>query len=173
MPQGANDMSAKMTAFKVVEMPAFKVVGKELRVKMGMPEGNPIPAFWDKCFQDGTMAQLDKLPGRLYPNVYLGWMGRWNPQDNTFSYIVGVAAQPDAPAEGMDTAETPASKFAVATVAGTEPEIYGKAHEFLEGEMKARALPFNEAVPVEIEWYGENFMADPVQKEIDLLMAVK
>jgi len=166
-------MTATMKAFKVVEMPAFKVVGRELRVKMNTPEGNPIPGFWSKCFQDGTMAKLNKLPGRLYPQAYLGWMGKFNPQDNTFSYIVGVAAKPDAPAEGMDVAETPATKFAVATVAGTEPEIYGKAHEFLEAEIKARKIPFNEDVGVEIEWYGENFMADPMQKEIDLLMAVK
>jgi predicted transcriptional regulator YdeE len=166
-------MTTTMKAFKVVEMPAFKVVGRELRVKMGMPDGNPIPALWDKCFQDGTMAKLDKLPGRLYPEAYLGWMGRYNPQDNTFSYIAGVAAQLDAPAEGMDVAETPATKFAVATAAGPDPEIYGKAHALLEAEIKARKLPFDEAVGIEIEWYGENFMADPVQKEIDLLMAVK
>ena len=166
-------MSAKMTAFKVVEMPAFKVFGKELHVKMGMPDGNPIPKFWDKCFQDGTMAKLDALPGRLYPNAYLGWMGRFNMQDNTFSYVVGVAANPDVTLEGMDVYETPASKYAVATISGTEPDIYGKAHEFLEAEMKARDLSFNEAAGCEIEWYDERFMTDPTQKTIDLLMAVK
>lgn len=166
-------MTTTLKDFKVVEMPAFKVVGKEIRVKMGMPDGNPIPAMWDKCFQDGTMAKLEKLPGRLYPNAYLGWMGKFNPQDNTFAYIVGVAAKPEAPEEGFDAVQTPATKFAVATVAGPDPELYGKAHEFLEAEIKARKLPFNEDVGVEIEWYGERFMADPVMREIDLLMAVK
>ncbi len=166
-------MSAKMTEFKVVEMPAFKVVGRELRVKMGMPEGNPIPAFWDKCFQDGSMARLEKLPGRLYPNAYVGWMGNFNMQDNTFSYIVGVVAKPEATMQDMDSAETPATKFAVGTISGSEPEIFQKAHEFVETEMKARQLAFNEAAGCEIEWYDERFMADPVLKEIDLLMAVK
>lgn len=166
-------MTTTMKEFKVVEMPAFKVIGKEIRVKMGMPDGNPIPATWDKCFQDGTMAKLDKLPGRLYPNVYLGWMGKFNSQDNTFAYVVGVAAQPDAPADGFDTFETPATKFATATFTGPESEVFGKAHELLEAEIKSRQIAFNEDVGVEIEWYGERFMADPVQREIDLLMAVK
>lgn len=165
-------MTTTMKEFKIVEMPAFKVIGKEIRVKMGMPDGNPIPALWDKCFQDGTIAKLEKLPGRLYPTALLGWMGDFNPQDNTFTYLVGVAAEPSTPVDGMDVAEMPAMRFAVATVAGPEPELFGKAHELLEAEIATRKLSQNVAVGCEIEWYGEAFMADPVRKEIDLLRAV-
>ena len=64
-------------------------------------------------------------------------------------------------------------RFAVATVAGPEPELYGKAHEMLEAEIQSRNLSQNVPVGCEIEWYGENFMADPVRKEIDLLRAVE
>lgn len=166
-------MTTAMKSFRIEEWPAFKVVGRELRVQMGMPDGNPIPALWEACFQDGTMAKLDRLPGRLYSNAYLGWMGKFSPQDNAFSYIVGVAAQPDAPAEGFDAVETPATKFAVATFVGPNPEIFGKAHTLLEAEIKARSLALDEIAGCEIEWYDENFMADPVLREIDLLMAVK
>lgn len=43
-------MSASLTNFKLVDLPAIHVVGKEIRCQMGFPTGNPIPALWGTMF---------------------------------------------------------------------------------------------------------------------------
>lgn len=150
-------MSASMESFKVVDMPAFKVVGREWRVKMGGPV-NPIPGYWGQCFSDGTMARLDQQPGRIYPNAYIGWMGRYNMADQTFSYVVGVLAEAGAttPAD-LNVIDVPAAKFGVVTMTGTEPDIYMQARPNIEAQLKAHALAFDEQVACEMEWYDERF----------------
>ena len=151
-------MSASLTNFKIVDLPAFHVVGKKICCQMGHPSGNPIPAFWAQCFQDGTMAALEHLPGRLFTNTYVGWMGQFNPSDNTFSYVVGIVTDANtATPEAMTAIEMPAACFAVATVAGDEPDIYIQAHDLLAGEVKARQLAFNERMGCAMEWYDERF----------------
>ncbi|MCE7986971.1 MAG: AraC family transcriptional regulator [Caldilinea sp. CFX5] len=151
-------MSASLTNFKIVDLPAFHVVGKEIRCIMGHPSGNPIPALWAQCFKDGTMATLDHLPGRIFTDTYVGWMGQFDPRDNTFSYVVGVATGADAATpETMTAIEMPAARFAVATVTGDEPDIYVQAHDLLDREVKAQQLAFNERMGCCMEWYDERF----------------
>ena len=161
-------MSAEMTEFKVISMPACKVIGKEIRCTMGFPEGNPIPKLWDTCFADGTVKSLEQHPQRLYPNALLGWMGRFNHEENTFSYIVGIAAKPDADVPDEMTGENlPETDFAIATIQGQEPDIYMKAHELLHAEMEAKNLSPNQALGCAMEWYDERFCGDSTIHVID------
>jgi predicted transcriptional regulator YdeE len=151
-------MSASLTNFKLVDLPAIHVVGKEIRCQMGFPTGNPIPALWEQCFKDGTMTALEHLPGRLFTDAYVGWMGQFDPRDNSFSYVVGIVTDANAatPAE-LTAVAVPAARFAVATVTGDEPDIYMQAHDLLDGEVKARHLAYNQHMGCSIEWYDERF----------------
>jgi len=151
-------MAAELAGFKVMDMPAFKMVGREIRTNMGGPEGNPIPAFWGRCFAEGVVARLEALPGRIHTNALIGWAGRYDPTDGAFSYIVGVLAEPDASVpDDMVGVDVPASAFAVCTIRGPEPDIYMAEHNLMQAQIKAHGLAPNHALGCAIEWYDERF----------------
>ena len=58
-------MAAELLSFQVARLPALTVVGKPLRVQMEESGENPIPAFWERCFGDGTIETLMALPEAL------------------------------------------------------------------------------------------------------------
>jgi len=165
-------MAAELAGFAVKTIGPVKVVGKELRTRFFSFEDNPVPAFWDRCFQDGTVATLEALPGRRYPSALIGWAGRYDPADQSFSYIVGVLADPGAAVpEGMAAYDIPENRFAVGSILGTEPDIYGRAHD-LTWEQAAKAS-LEPALDFEMEWYDERFEQPDGRHMIDLCIPVQ
>lgn len=161
-------MAAELVECKVVNMPAMKLVGKEIRCTMGHPQGNPIPAFWGRCFAEGLFAKLQQIPHGLYPQAFIGWMGRFTPADQTWSYIVGMLFAPEATVpEGLEVQDIPATTCAVGTMQGTEPEIFMQAHDKLNAEMKARNLTPDSAAGFAMEWYDERYNPQEQQRIID------
>lgn len=170
---GGRKPKAEIVKFSVVELESCKLIGKEIRCMMGHPQGNPIPAFWEKCNEDDTMKSIQKHPDRVYSNACAGWMGRFDPADNTFSYIVGIFVKPDADVpEGLISIHMPKCRCAVATMQGIEPDVYINAHCSTEAEMKKQGLQFNESLGFEMEWYDERFAQNEGYKVIDLYMPV-
>ncbi len=54
----------------------------------------------------------------------VGWCGNYNPDDNMFSYIVGVLVKPNANVpEGMVNINIDDLRYAVGTIKGTETDI--------------------------------------------------
>lgn len=162
-------MTAELTKFQIMELSAIRVIGKELRCKVNHPEGNLIPAFWDKCLRDGTIKGLEALRERLYPNTLVGWMGRYDPKDETYGYVVGVLARPETdPPVGMVGIDIPQTWFVVGTIRGMEPDIYIQAHPLVESEMKKGSLEFNQELGFKMEWYDERFCQNEGYNVIDL-----
>jgi len=165
-------MTAELVGFAVKTIGPAKVVGKELRTKVTVPEGNPIPAFWDRCFQDGTVGALKALPGRCYPSALVGWMGAYDPADETFVYVVGVLADRGAAVpEGMVAYSIPETRFAVGSILGTEPDIFQRAHELTWEQAEKAGL--EHALDFEMEWYDERFEQPNGRYLIDLCIPVK
>ncbi len=166
-------MAAELLSFKVLSLPALTVIGKPLRVQMEESGENPVPAFWDRCFEDGTIATLAALPDRPYPDVLVGWMGHWNPDDRSFIYLVGVLCDPGTEApEGMSPEDLPGTPYAVCTICGPEPDIFQSAEEFMTREREARKLALNEKLGYAIEWYDDRFEGDGLTHIIDYLEPV-
>jgi predicted transcriptional regulator YdeE len=82
----------ELIKFEVKKLPGLKLVGKELRYNMEahMKGDNRIPAFWEKCFEDGTFSLLEKQVDFVYDNSHVGIMMDWDKGDGDFSYIVGM-----------------------------------------------------------------------------------
>lgn len=171
---GGRKPKAEIMNFSIIELTSCKLIGKEIRCKMGHPEGNPIPAFWGKCFADGTMKKLEEHPDRLYSNAAVGWIGNFNPIDKTFSYVVGVfvKAEADMP-EGMFSITMPQTRYAVGSIKGNEPDIYMHAHSFTESEMKKAGLNYNSSCEFEMEWYDERFCESEGYKIIDMYIPIE
>lgn len=165
-------MPAELVGFAVRTLGPGKVVGKELRTSLNSPEGISIPAFWSQCFQDGTIATLRGLQGRRFPSTLVGWVGRHDPADDSYSYVVGVLASPDAAIpEGMVSYDLPDTQFAVGSVLGTEPDIYAHAHDQTPVEAaKAGLRPAHSFV---MEWYDERFEQPDGRRLIDLYIPVQ
>lgn len=83
---------------EIDEIPEVMFVGKEIKHnRNAMAEGdNPIPAFWARCFQDGTFQALEAMHSHIYHYGYAGVMLDWDEKYNHFTYVVGMMMKPGA-----------------------------------------------------------------------------
>lgn len=167
-------MPARLTAFRTRELGALRVIGKELRWSPPSGTPNPIPEFWRRSFEDGTIALLQQHGDLIEPNVLTGWMGRYDPRDQSFAYMVSVLARPGATVpNGCVSVDVAAKKYAVGTMEGTEPDIYMSVREATLERMARDGLENDMAFGSEFEWYDERFMANPEVRVIDYLVPIK
>ncbi len=167
-------MKASLTNFTVKELPDCMIIGKEIRVFFVEGEENPIPAFWGKCFSDGTIASLEKHPDRIFPQVLVGWCGDFNTLEKSFTYIIGVFVKPAAEVpEDMNFVTLPAGKYATGTIEGQEPDIYFHAHDLAIEEVKKAEMEHDPQRGCEMEWYDERFCRDDDKRVIDLLIPIR
>lgn len=166
-------MISELINFTVKNLVNVKIIGKEIRFKAGNPDGNPIPAFWQQCFEDGTMDTLRMLPNQMHPWVRVGWIGNFNPADKTLSYIAGILTKDttDTPCE-MVSIHIPNVRFAVGTIKGTEPEIFYKAPELTLAEIEKNGLQLDSANAYKIAWCGEDFCKNEEYKILDMYIPV-
>jgi predicted transcriptional regulator YdeE len=149
-------MGAELIDFQVVELAEGKVIGKEIRAVMSPQAPNPIPGFWTSCFADGTIATLRKLDGLLYPNALVGWLGEYQPSEQSFVYLVGMVAGPEVmPPAGFTARDLPAGRYAVGYIRGPEPDIYAQARDLTSAELVKRHLAPDTQAGFEIEWYDD------------------
>lgn len=86
---------ANVNEVEICEMPNVRIIGKE--IKCSGAEKNTYPALlWDKCINDGTLETLSKLPKEI-PNTIIGWSGDFDPEDESYFYIIGVMTPADTP----------------------------------------------------------------------------
>jgi predicted transcriptional regulator YdeE len=164
-------MTTELINFRVVTLEPLKIIGKEIRCEYGHPNGNPIPLFWGKYHEDGTIKKLEEYPDRLYKNALVGWMGNWG--SKTFSYVIGIIAKPNAQtSDNLFSIDIPKIRCMVSTIKGTEPDIYMKAHEITLKEMEKLNLKANEDISFEMEWYDERFCANTDYHIIDLYLSI-
>ena len=165
---------ARLLDFKTAEMENCKIVGKSMRYTLSPGEENPVPAFWEQCFTDGTIASLELHPHRIHDDVLVGWYGDYNPQDNQVTCIVGIITKFDADIpEGMTAMEIPTSRFAVGTIFGDEPDIYMMAHQLTYAKLVGEKLEYDMSRGYEIEWYDNRFCQDDEYRLIDLYIPIK
>jgi len=142
---------SELIAFELRELPAFRVIGKEIHPLLDMKE-NPIPAFWGQCFQDGSFNALEWLGPALLQPDYVGFMCEYEPNaGNVFTYMCGVFAKADTEVpEGYTFRDYPAATVAVGWIKGPEKENYLCAHKFTEGELRAKGY-----LPGKAGWCAE------------------
>ena len=132
---------AELIKFEKVELPALRVIGKPIVASMSDMSNNPIPAFWQSCFADGTLTRLEAMAEHIHDPSYVGCMCRWGGPDGTFTYIVGMLMKAGTPApEGYDFEDMAAGSAAVGWIKGKEPAIYQVSHVKTESAMEAQGL---------------------------------
>jgi AraC family transcriptional regulator len=111
--------------YRLVDKPAFCVVGKALRVSTKDGENQRrIPQFWGDCFHDGTHAQLTALASLsvLPGDTMLGICTDFAEDMQEFTYLIAVETQSSAVPEGLIEKAVPAMTWAVFESIGAMPE---------------------------------------------------
>ncbi len=122
---------SKLIQLEIRELGAWCVAGKEIRVEMGGE--NPIPAFWDACFADGTFSTLEAQKDWVLCPDYVGFMTDWQESSNTFTYVCGMMMKPGCPVPGGGFVSRPvaASSAAVGWIQGADTQdVCMQAHEY-------------------------------------------
>jgi predicted transcriptional regulator YdeE len=131
---------------RIVAFPRAKVIGRAVRFS---PPRNPVPDLWEGMEKEGVLAQLAALPGRLFPEAAVGWMGEYDPAERSFTYLAGILCESEQEVpEGMRAVEVPECTMAI----GTVPEGPGAGHHanaaaYTERGYAAADLDF------ELEWF--------------------
>lgn len=125
---------SKLIQLEIKPLPAFRIIGKEIRVRMGGE--NPIPAFWSRCFADGTFSVLEAMGDSVFCGDYVGFMCDYQSADGCFTYLCGMMMKPGAGIpEGFGSRDVADSTVAVGWIQGPEKDNYPAAHTMTEQEM--------------------------------------
>lgn len=124
---------------------------------------NPIPAFWDKCFSDGTFTKLEELREYHIDKSYVGWMGDWN-TDNKFTYLCGMIMKPNTPVpEGFVYRDIPASTVATGWIQGLEKDVYSVAYDYTLKALEDQGYNVDEESPWCMELYNCPRFTSPME----------
>jgi AraC family transcriptional regulator len=161
MEQTMSRAVKKLNA-KIIEKPAFTVVGMMVRAKPGDPS---MMQLW-LDFDD----QLERIPNKIEPGVFYGVVDNFDTDTQEFDYLasVEIPAGQAAP-EGMATWAVPAQTYAVFET--TLPQI-GRAYETIYGTW----LPgsdFERANAPEFEYYGTEFEPSDPNSKMSVWIPVK
>ncbi|MHB0878349.1 MAG: GyrI-like domain-containing protein [Anaerolineae bacterium] len=147
---------AKLTRIEFGEFGPYKVVGKVLRSGGAGQSANPIPAFWGRCLQDGTLSALehmtDYLPDEV-ANIEVGYMTDWQGEGDAFvfDYVVGRLMSADAPIpEGYRSYDFPRGLTAMAFLEGEEPGIYEDEERLTFEGMNAHGYEYHGTYAMEV-----------------------
>lgn len=80
--------------FEVFHLPACRIIG--LLARSGGKLGNTAPALWGEAYSSGRMDTLKALPS-VIPQSTFGWTCEYDPETDTFAYIVCVLTSKDTP----------------------------------------------------------------------------
>jgi len=127
-----------MLDYRLVEKPAFTVVGKGIRVTTtGGDDLRRIPAFWNEAVSNGFLEQLghikkgSSLLERLahiihgeivVEDVLLGVCIDTSPDETEFTYMIAVEASGGLVPPGLIEKPVPAATWAVFEVVGPMPD---------------------------------------------------
>ncbi len=144
---------SKLIQLEIKSLGEWCVVGKEIKVQMGME--NPIPAFWDKCFADGTFRALEELDDFVLCTDYVGFMCDFQGVDNTFTYICGMMMKPGCPVpDGFVSYPVASSSAAVGWIQGdSTKDVCMTAHEHTAKALEEKGYT-NEGFTWSMELYN-------------------
>lgn len=118
--KGDKDMD-----YKIVDKPAFKVIGKGIRVSEKNGENyRRIPEFWGECYHSGFCAQLEQMAdsNAVTGACKLGICVDYAAEQSEFTYLIGVENTKGAVPEGFTETEIPAAAWAVFESVGPMPD---------------------------------------------------
>lgn len=104
---------------QIIRKPKFLVAGKSICVSTWNGENQKqIPAFWQKCTEDGT---LDRIISLNPEGNLLGVMADYNEVKGELTYFIAIEVSSKDNIMGMQSITIPASEWAVFSSVGPIP----------------------------------------------------
>ena len=141
---------AELVKIDFVEMPEVLVIGKTIEVDWTkIHQENPIPAFWDECFKDGTFKTLEEQTDFIYNPAYVGYM-------TLHSYTCGMLMKMGCqePGKGFTTHVIIPSKVAVGWIKGQKQDVFMNAHKVTETALEEWGYKYNPKCRWSMELYN-------------------
>jgi AraC family transcriptional regulator len=123
--------------YQIVEKPAFKVMGKGIRVSTENGENiKRIPQFWRQCYEDGYSARLEKMasPKGATGESKLGVCLEFEPELKEFTYFIGVELTQGAPPDDLTEKTIPAATWAIFESIGPMPHAIQNLNQRIYSE---------------------------------------
>ena len=152
---------AKLVELLFKDFAATRVIGKSIVVQMGAE--NPVPAYWETCMNEGIFQVLEALgPSN---SAYVGWMGEWNAETETYTYMVGMLfpAWTVVP-KGYDYRDLAPCVMGIGYIQGVEPDIYTNAHGLTEEALAESDYAPDYSYGYSMEVYAEERFVQPMQE---------
>ncbi len=130
---------AKLYQLEIKELGPWCIVGKAIQSQIDSE--NPVPAFWDVCFGDGTFAKLESMKDWVLCPDYVGFMTDWQGGDGKFTYIVGMMMKHGCPLpdESFVSRTVNPSTAAVGFIQGiSTQDVCMNAHALTQHAMEER-----------------------------------
>jgi len=159
---------------KIVNKPAFNVIGYELLTKNDNGQNNKdIPEFWQQYMTKNLGA---KIPNPLYKHVELGICTDFKPETGEFGYIIGMEVEKGSQApEGMVYKSFPELEYAVFTTPKSDEESFTASIQSTWNYIFTDWFPrsgYEHYGEVEFELYDERCYGSE-NKEIDIYIPVR
>ncbi|MDL4840164.1 AraC family transcriptional regulator [Aquibacillus rhizosphaerae] len=136
--------------YKIVEKPAFHVIGKGMKVTTRYDENfKRIPEFWQEVNNSETGTLLKNLASSL---GMLGICMDFTPDQDSFTYLIGVEKGDHLVPDGMEEKEVPSTTWAVFDVVGSMPDAIQNMTKRIYSEWFP-ATNYKHAGTAEIEVY--------------------
>lgn len=125
---------AELINFEIKRLQKVVIIGKEIRYDINLMRqgGNPIPAFWGKCFEENIFAQLENQKDFIFNPDYVGLMYDFKRGDGMCSYIIGMLMKEEAKVPEGFKAFVIDGDVAIGYIKGEEIDIYMNAHQLTE-----------------------------------------
>ena len=126
-----------MTRYRIVQRPAFQVVGKKTWIS-GQDNGL-FGQFWEQCTAEGLFELFKQIsglqPGPQTRGVTLGVSCvEQDPAKREFYYLIAIEASQDCTDIGLERYQVPASQWAVFECHGKVPDsiVQAEMYAFME-----------------------------------------
>lgn len=104
---------------------------------------NPVPALWNHIFEEDLLCDL-RVEDVILP-MFIGWMGEYDKQTDTFTYIAGYIMPKDTIVpEGFVYRDLSPCHIGIGTINGSfaDGEVHSHSHQMtIEGFNKAGYEP--------------------------------
>lgn len=149
-----------LVKFDVRSLPALRVVGRAVRVRMADEMDDPVPELWARCHGDGTLDELEELD--TFDPSPVGWMGDFDARTSSFVYLCGVLLPADAAVpDGFDTRVIGPTSAAVGWVQGEPDELVPLAQELTEQAMAQAGVTADDSAGWALELYDAARYTEP------------
>lgn len=172
--RGAGKM-AVLGKIEFFNLPPVRIIGKEvINGSLNEDSENPVPALWEKYFNEGIFKVLEQFSPEM--DYSIGWMGEYNGETGTFTYIAGYFMPANTPVpDGFQYRDLAACMVGMGWINGDfeNGEVFEHSHDLTVGGMKENGYEPDYLQGWSAEVYAKDLSFDATEGTINYICPCK